>query len=142
MPSPEEVNVWSILGSGHDAIDRSIVVDAECKRLGIDPACEHCAGTGEIWDSPEDEQAADSWTAVEPPAGDGYQIWETVSEGSPISPVFATPEELARHMAGRPWGADKGSSYDAWMRFINGPGWALSMVSDSDGVRVGPNAVP
>ena len=95
-----------------------------------------------LHDSPEDEQEADSRIAVEPPAGDGYQIWETVSEGSPISPVFATPEELARHMAGRPWGADKGSSYDAWMRFINGPGWAPSMVSDSDGVRVGPNAVP
>lgn len=29
-----------------------------------------------------------------PPKGDGYQLWETTSEGSPISPVFATLDEL------------------------------------------------
>lgn len=28
-------------------------------------------------------------------SGDGYQLWETCTEGSPISPVFATMEELA-----------------------------------------------
>lgn len=31
-----------------------------------------------------------------PPEGDGWQVWETVSEGSPISPVFGTDEECAR----------------------------------------------
>lgn len=31
----------------------------------------------------------------EPPKGEGYQLWETTSEGSPISPVFASAEELA-----------------------------------------------
>ena len=30
----------------------------------------------------------------EPPEGEGYQLWETTSEGSPVSPVFATLEEL------------------------------------------------
>lgn len=30
----------------------------------------------------------------EPPAGEGYQLWETCSEGSPISPVFPTLDEL------------------------------------------------
>ena len=83
---------------GHDAINQWIVGGAECKRLGINPECQHCKGEGTIWDSPEDEQAAEDWKRSEPPGGDGYQIWETVSEGSPISPVFATPEELARHM--------------------------------------------
>lgn len=29
-----------------------------------------------------------------PPVGEGYQLWETTSEGSPISPVFATIDEL------------------------------------------------
>lgn len=29
----------------------------------------------------------------EPPKGDGWQLWQTVSDG-PISPVFATPEAL------------------------------------------------
>lgn len=32
---------------------------------------------------------------MEPPTGDGYQLWETTSEGSPISPIFTTIEELA-----------------------------------------------
>lgn len=31
----------------------------------------------------------------DPPAGPGYQLWETTTEGSPMSPVFATLDELA-----------------------------------------------
>lgn len=31
---------------------------------------------------------------VEPPIGEGYQLWETTSEGSPKSPVFETLEQL------------------------------------------------
>lgn len=31
---------------------------------------------------------------IEPPAGDGYQLWEYTSEGSPYSPVFTTYEDL------------------------------------------------
>jgi hypothetical protein len=30
----------------------------------------------------------------EPPVGEGYQMWENTSEGSPQSPVFKTLEEL------------------------------------------------
>jgi hypothetical protein len=30
----------------------------------------------------------------EPPKGVGYQLWETMSKGSPISPVFRTLDEL------------------------------------------------
>ena len=30
----------------------------------------------------------------EPPTGEGYQLWETTSEGSPVSPVFASLDEL------------------------------------------------
>ena len=32
---------------------------------------------------------------LDPPTGEGYQLWETTSEGSPISPVFVSPEALA-----------------------------------------------
>lgn len=31
---------------------------------------------------------------VEPPEGEGYQLWETTSEGSPVSPVFESLERL------------------------------------------------
>ena len=104
---------------------------------GICPACK---GEGTVWDSPADKQASEDWERSEPPTGPGYQIWETVSEGSPISPVFATPEELAQHMTKTRWGADKGSSVETWLRFINGPGWAPSMVMDANGIRTGADA--
>ena len=31
---------------------------------------------------------------VDPPNGDGYQLWETTSEGSPVSPVFESIDAL------------------------------------------------
>lgn len=31
---------------------------------------------------------------VEPPTGEGFQLWESTTEGSPKSPVFKTLEEL------------------------------------------------
>lgn len=31
---------------------------------------------------------------IEPPIGTGYQLWETTTEGSPISPVFDTLDAL------------------------------------------------
>lgn len=34
----------------------------------------------------------------EPPSGEGWQVWETVSEGSPVTPVFPTAESLARQL--------------------------------------------
>ncbi len=99
--------------------------------------CPDCDGHG----ISRDKYAAyEAWERTEPPKGDGYQVWETVSEGSPISPVFATPEELARHMTGTRWGADKGTAYEQWLKFILGAGVAMSMVSDSSGVRTGVQA--
>ena len=68
-----------------------------------------------------------SWE-IKPPAGDGWQLWETVSEGSPISPVFTTPEELARWMVSGRSAWMMPTDYDAALRFITGSGWAPSMV--------------
>lgn len=34
------------------------------------------------------------YSCLEPPTGEGYQLWENTSEGSPQSPVFATLQEL------------------------------------------------
>ncbi|MHB8148000.1 MAG: hypothetical protein ACYDGM_12170 [Vulcanimicrobiaceae bacterium] len=63
-----------------------------------------------------------------------FQMYETTSEGTPISPVFATPQELAR------WLADTGASafgpmkasYDEWLATIEA-GSVASMVSITDG---------
>jgi hypothetical protein len=141
IPTAAEVNDWSIRGMGHDAINQWIVTEAECLRLGIETACEHCGGEGGMWPSEEARKLYDDWTRTEPPSGEGYQIWETVSEGSPISPVFATPEALATHMAGTKWGADKGTPYATWLNFINGPGWAVSGVMQDGVMKSGVEAV-
>lgn len=34
---------------------------------------------------------------MEPPKGDGWQLWQTVSDG-PVTPVFATADELIAYM--------------------------------------------
>ena len=55
----------------------------------------------------------------DPPKGDGYQLWETTSEGSPISPVFKTIEALAKYCEKEctVYGSDK-LSYDEWLEIF------------------------
>ncbi len=93
-PTAAEVNAWSFGGFGHDSINNGICVEARCAREGVPYTCARCAGTGQVWPSPEIEQQCEDWQATEPPTGDGYQLWENCSEGSPVSPVFATLDEL------------------------------------------------
>lgn len=141
-PTPEEVNAWSLTGMAHDSINQWVVVCAECERLGVDAKCAACAGSGSVWESPEAKAEAEAWKPVEPPAGEGYQIWETVTDGSPISPVFATPEELAHymHLAGKLPESTESGTYETWMAFILGPGWAPTLRAESGKVSAGPDA--
>jgi hypothetical protein len=140
LPTAAEVNRWSLYGFGHDSINQWVVVSARCKREGVEENCPVCNGHGDIWPSEEEKRIYEAWTETEPPTGDGYQIWETVSEGSPVSPVFATPEELAQWMVENDDSVTKGTTYEQWMAFINGPGWAPSSIVDSSGVRPGVQA--
>ncbi len=132
---------------GHDACDkwsavRKIILAAGIRKKNWGE-CPHCKGTGRLWDSRENEVASNRWRRKEPPKGAGYQIWETVSEGSPISPVFAKPEDLADWMAtpGHGWRTDQGTSRDQWLAFIRGPGWASSLVVQNGKVMSGVEAV-
>lgn len=126
VPTPREVNDHYLFGAGVSAWP---VMKAELKRLKQPAECAHCKGHGHTWPSDRVKRQHAAWRRKEPPKGDGYQVWETVSEGSPISPVFATPQELANHMSTTRWGADQGSSPETWLKFILGPGWAPSMMS-------------
>lgn len=98
IPTAEEVNAYQHRGclDGHDAINRSILIEARATRLGVFGKCSVCNGEGTL---PHPNEALrklhEEWKEYEPPAGVGYQLWETCSEGSPISPVFASAEELA-----------------------------------------------
>lgn len=44
---------------------------------------------------PEPERHRPKWTEAE---RTWYQVYETVSEGTPTTPAFATPEELIEHL--------------------------------------------
>lgn len=42
----------------------------------------------------DDEELAEAFVETDPPLGEGYQLWENCTEGSPQSPVFKTLDEL------------------------------------------------
>lgn len=64
---------------------------------GWEYGCSHCDGEGIMYLNEEIKRLHDEFEWQEPPTGEGYQMWETTSEGSPITPVFKTPEELAEY---------------------------------------------
>jgi hypothetical protein len=95
FPTTAEVNEWNLRSVfGHDSINASICTKARAKDLGVYGHCEMCDGEGEIWFSDDIKKMSESWKRVEPPHGEGYQMWENTSEGSPMSPVFESLEEL------------------------------------------------
>ena len=66
--------------------------------------CERCRKFAQIMGIPMVEYACvpgepcpewKKYFKVDPPEGEGWQLWETTTEGAPVSPVFKTPEELA-----------------------------------------------
>jgi hypothetical protein len=79
---------------GHDAVDAWRAEEAVIKAAGLSKdwgICPVCKGETI---HPDDIEAREAWTPTEPPTGDGFQLWETTSEGSPISPVFTMLDEL------------------------------------------------
>lgn len=132
-PTAEQVNEWSLSGFGHDGINASVAVRARCEREGIDDTCPTCKGHGSIEKYEGQRAEAEAWEPTQPPEGDGWQLWETVSEGSPISPVCAIAEDLARWMSSPAytWGAVKTDAdrptYETALRFVMA-GWAPTLV--------------
>lgn len=132
VPTPEQVNEAAIRSfMVHDAISASVAVRARCEREGVSELCAACAGQGDV--STEEQRAAyEAWTSTEPPTGDGWQLWETVSEGSPISPVFDSDEALAHWMTeNRCTVNGPMSSFDAALRFVRA-GWAPSFMASAE----------
>ncbi|MBI4142641.1 hypothetical protein HY480_02080 [Candidatus Uhrbacteria bacterium] len=98
------------------------MVKARAKRLGVFGECTVCRGRGTL---PNPDKAIRrrhrAWKEYEPPTGAGYQLWETTSEGSPISPVFASAEELADWCAEHAtiFGNEK-TSRERWFKMLIG----------------------
>lgn len=125
--TPDEVNDFYLEGFGHDGINSWVCIRARCEKEGVPSSCPTCNGQGHIWTSEEGKKLYEEWEPTEPPTGEAYQIWETVSEGAPISPAFLDPEELAEWMSlNATWKLDQGTPKETWLKFILGPGWAPS----------------
>lgn len=97
----------------------------EVKRVPLD----FDAPTGKVWSG---YQAAEN---VEPPTGDGWQLWETVSEGSPISPVFADADGLTVWMSD----PDRGHEWvpESVARTFIEAGWAPTGFGGPNGFQSG-----
>lgn len=137
-PTAADVNIWSRTGMGHDSINSWVCIVARAKTYGVDPMCSACKGEGNVKNI-DLEARIEAWQKTEPPAGEGWQLWQTVSEGGPVSPVFSTPEELARWMSSK---EDRHSGdyveYGTALRFILGPGYVpFDLVHTGTGIMNG-----
>jgi hypothetical protein len=94
---------------------------------------------GEEPDAPDPEYYMPQWPEEE---RTHYMMYEDTSEGTPISPAFATPEELAKWLAdtGASSFADFTATYDQWLSTIK-RGSAVSAVIDNNGMRSGVEAL-
>lgn len=86
-----------------------------------------------------------------------FQVYETVSEGTPVTPPFTTKEELIEYLVanGDFWDQQRRSEprnalfqmpCDPWKReaaerFVNGPGWAPSFVVSNGHFQSGVEAM-
>lgn len=113
----------------HDGINQGLLTEFRCTRSGLPYHCATCNGEAHLA-TPEQLAALEAWEPVGPPVGEGWQLWETVSEGSPQSPVFATADELATWMSD----PDRGHNWvpgAVAAQFI-AAGWAPTAVSTND----------
>jgi hypothetical protein len=103
---------------------------------GEDPdALNHPDYTWEDWEgeSPDPAYYRPEWPEGTPL---GYCFYETTSEGTPISPVFATTDELAAWLV-----EHEGMSQDGAARFV-ASGWVPSLISmPGVGVLTGMDAI-
>lgn len=108
------------------------------------------------WKALEDDERGmtfEDWYGGRPIADDYMPEWpeeecthmmmyETTSEGTPISPAFETPEELARWLADNNASAFGGmtATYDQWLNTCK-TGWAPSAVCDANRMYSGVEAM-
>lgn len=100
--SAREVNdAQHVRGLGsHDAINRWILIEARCKRLGVPQACPACEGRGSLWTAPKAHVRLILWM-LHPRKGcsRGVQIGRVEREDLPA--VYAWLREAANRNAER-----------------------------------------
>lgn len=137
-PTATEVNEWSLYGMGHDSLNAMIAVEARCEREGQAHRCATCNGHGSLERYPGQRDEAEAWTKEDPPEGEGWQVWETVSEGSPISPVFPTREGVIEWLTSPAytWGASRPLTREQAEAFVD-QAWAPSFISKGNTFATG-----
>ena len=69
----------------------------------------------------------------EPPEGPGYQLWEDITEGSPVSPIFESMDGLVKWCAeNEPIFANVKVTDEVWKRYLESgqTGFVLRRILD------------
>lgn len=109
----------------HDSMNAWYVCKYRCAREGAPSECTYCGGRGDVG-TPDQVAAHEAWERTDPPEGEALQLWETVSEGSPISPVFDNAEDLAEWMSTNDCTVTGPVPFHTAMKWITEIGWAPS----------------
>ena len=151
-PGPEIADLGTGLAGremgflGHDSIDQYRATSAVIKAAGLDPEtwgiCPMCQGHGAVETYPGQRDAAEAWEPTEPPEGDGWQLWETVSEGSPITEVYPSRDQLIAYLMSPAncWGISRPLTREQAEAFV-GEGWAPSMITVDGRLMPGAAAI-
>jgi hypothetical protein len=134
----EQVNRWDFLQVGHDGINQHYLIEHRATRLGIWGYCPKCRGECVTYRSAAHRRSVEGWKPRELPEGDGYALWFTVTEGSPVSPVFETPKALADWLAVNHYSDGRFASWQ-WLKLIEA-GWCPSGISGPGGFMNGLKA--
>ncbi len=134
----EKVRMWD---EGKAKWDEGLTWDYFRKTWAPQTDAESKCASFEEWDGPrpKPEDYMPEWPESE---RTHYQMYENVSEGTPISPVCATPEELAHWLADNNASASGHltASYEQWLHTIQ-RGYAPSMVVSAQGMTSGVAAL-
>lgn len=91
---------------GHDAIDSWTAYRKLTEAAGLPEGwgqCPICKGRAVVEAYPGQEAEAEAWEPPTFPVGDAWQLWQTTTEGGPVSPTYENPEGLAEWMRENGW---------------------------------------
>lgn len=137
-PTADEVNEATRSRAGWDhplRLDSSAeyrLTVFRCGLLGASVTCGVCDGEGCSWRDAEHKAAWEAWDP-QPPTGDHIQLWQTVSEGGPVSPVFpddaAGRRDLARWMVANDTSIHRNLTEEDWLRVMGAEFFATEVGS-------------
>lgn len=125
----EELSAWL-----HGGFAKVKAEHPDIERRDDEPYREFCEWHG---DPPDKDYYRPKWDES---AATHYQMYETVSEGTPVSPVFATKEELVEYLVEGGDFSDRDDNRGGWDRkaaesFV-GRGFAMSLMMTRTGDKV------